>query len=241
MPTETSGPDYEAGYIEAMVADQDGDSDPTDYEAVAENQPREALAKPHSRHRLLAVGSAERRLIAAVVRHPGLFTATLADGSSLDEAISPAELAHPDHRRLYQRVYGALAEGQNLTLPGLCSDLSMDSEDLLRQLLLTADAELDRALPEPPPAAMTSETSASSDSPPDVSETRDDLLSPGFCCSTPPMPSSTTAINRANKGPRPMPSPPITSRIKRGCCSSSSISEEPNPTPAASPAVPPMT
>lgn len=117
----------------------------------AENSGPDGLAIGQSRHRLQAVGKAERRLIAALVRHNSLFHATLNDGAAIDEAISPAELAHAEHRRLYQRVYDTLAEGGPLSLAGLLGDFASDGEHALIQLATTADAELDASLPEPDP------------------------------------------------------------------------------------------
>jgi DNA primase len=121
----------------------------SDRPASAENEENDGtvgLANGQNRHRLQATGHAERRLIAALVRHNPLFSATLDDGSAIDEAISPAELALPDHRRLYQRVYDRLAEGRAVRLAGLLSDLAEAGEHDLIQLATTADAELDRAL-----------------------------------------------------------------------------------------------
>ena len=192
---DTPGPDYEAGYIEAVLAQQDTDGqddfahhpDPgsasaheahtaADGPAAGQDHPAEEVAIAHSRHRLAAAGLAERRLIASLVRHPALFTATLADGSSLDEAISPAELAHPAHRRLYQRVYDALAEGQSLSLTGLSSDLTEEGLDPLRQLLLVADEELDRALPPAPEPDHPEETPTASETPGDTFPLIENLL-----------------------------------------------------------------
>ncbi len=138
---------------------QPTDSDEPDTAEMAqyasENDVHESLASGVSRHRLQAVGKAERRLIAALVRHNSLFSATLPDGSAIDEAISPAELAHPEHRDLYQRVYDALAEGRDVTLRGLCGDLAIDGKHDLTQLATTADHELEHALlqiqPQPDP------------------------------------------------------------------------------------------
>lgn len=134
---------------------QPADSDEPDSAEMAqyasENDIEDGLASGVSRHRLQAVGKAERRLIAALVRHNSLFSATLSDGSAIDEAISPAELAHPDHRSLYQRVYDGLADGREVTLHSLCGDLAIDGEHDLTQLATTADHELDQALPEPDP------------------------------------------------------------------------------------------
>ncbi|MEM1109853.1 MAG: DNA primase [Planctomycetota bacterium] len=136
-------------------AGRPADIDGPDSTGAADFGPENGLAEPLasgvSRHRLHAVAIAERRLIAALVRHNNLFGATLSDGSAIDEAISPAELADPDHRRLFERVYNRLAEGREVALAGLLSDLAIDSEHELIQLATTADRELDQALPEPDP------------------------------------------------------------------------------------------
>ncbi|MEM6854006.1 MAG: DNA primase, partial [Planctomycetota bacterium] len=108
---------------EWQPADSDGPDSAEMAETLSENDAQNGLASGVSGHRLQAVGIAERRLIAALVRHNNLFSATLSDGSAIDEAISPAELAHADHRRLYQRVYDALAQGREVTLHSLCGDL----------------------------------------------------------------------------------------------------------------------
>jgi len=118
---------------------------------LQENEAQDSLASGVSRHRLQAVGKAERRFVAALVRHNSLFSATLDDGSAIDEAISPAELVIDDHRRLFQRIYDDLAEGREVTLHRLCGDLAVNNEHDLSQLATTADHELDQALPEPDP------------------------------------------------------------------------------------------
>lgn len=115
----------------------------------------ERLANGQTRHRLHAVGQAERRLIAALVRHNNLFEATLPDGTSVDEAISPAELAHEDHRRLLGRVYDRLAQGRPTALAQLLADLAADGEHALIQLATTADFELDQVAPETAPGSLT--------------------------------------------------------------------------------------
>ncbi|MEO0514057.1 MAG: DNA primase [Planctomycetota bacterium] len=137
QPTDSEGPDS------AEMAQY--------AEYASENDGMDSLASGVSRHRLQAVGKAERRFVAALVRHNSLFSATLPDGSAIDEAISPAELAHAEHRDLYQRVYDALAEGRDVTLRGLCGDLAIDGQHGLTQLATTADQELEHALPAPAP------------------------------------------------------------------------------------------
>ncbi|MEM8737558.1 MAG: DNA primase [Planctomycetota bacterium] len=116
-------------------------------ENADENDVHNPLAIGESRSRLQAVGKAERRFIAALVRHPELFQVTLEDGSNLDQAISPAEMNHAAHRRLYAEVYDVLAQGRPLSLAGLLGNLAERGEHELIQLATTADHELDLALP----------------------------------------------------------------------------------------------
>lgn len=138
------------------MADSDRPDDAENADSVAglaelaayENDVHSGLANGQTRHRLQAVGRAEKRLIAALMRHNSLFHATLGDGSAIDEAISPAELVFADHRRLFGRVYGALADGRTVTLAGLLGDLAADAEHGLSRLATDADHELDQALHE---------------------------------------------------------------------------------------------
>lgn len=144
---------------EAPTADRDqpGSAETADFahglpdgalaDAIRENDVHSGLANGQTRHRLQAVGKAERRLIAALIRHNRLFHATLPDGSAIDEAVTPAELVHPEHRHLFQRVYDGLAEGKTVTLASLLGDLAADGKHGLIQLATTADHELDLALP----------------------------------------------------------------------------------------------
>ncbi|MEO1235961.1 MAG: DNA primase [Planctomycetota bacterium] len=112
-----------------------------------ENHDDLGLANGDSRSTLPAVEKAQRRLVAALVRAPSLFQATLDDGSGLDEAVSPADFTPGPTRRLYAEVYHALADGRTPTLAQLLADFAERGEHALIQLATAADHELDQALP----------------------------------------------------------------------------------------------
>ena len=136
-------------FAAAMAQTDEGDGpSPEDLDAaaaVSQNSGSDPVAIGYSRSKLKAVEAAELRLIAGVVRRNGLFQMPLPDGSTLDEAISPAEMSRPDHRRLYQRVYDTLADGDDLTLAGLLGAFAEEGERELIHLLTHADHELDVA------------------------------------------------------------------------------------------------
>ena len=146
--SDSAPPDDEA-YAAAMATAEDGEGpSPEDLDAaaaVSQNSGSDTVAIRDSRSRLKAVEAAELRLIAGVVRDNALFQLPLPDGSTLDEAISPAEMSRPDHRRLYQRVYDTLADGHDLTLAGLLGAFAEEGERELIHLLTHADHELDVA------------------------------------------------------------------------------------------------
>ena len=141
-------PADDEAYAAAMAEAEGGDGpSPEDLDAAAawQNTGSDTVAVGYSRSRLKAVEAAELRLIAGVVRDNRLFQLPLHDGSTLDEAISPAEMSRPDHRRLYQRVYDTLADGHELTLAGLLGAFAEEGERELIHLLTHADHELDVA------------------------------------------------------------------------------------------------
>jgi replicative DNA helicase len=90
------------------------------------------------------VGIAEKRLMACLIRDNSLFTATLSDGSSLDEAISPEDMCVDEHQRLFMRMYETLANDQPISLAGLLGDLAQASEHGLIRVATAADEALDR-------------------------------------------------------------------------------------------------
>ena len=141
---QTSRPPSES----TRFGDSPADSERPGFDGGDENVLHPEVANGQNRHRLQSAGRAERRLIAALIRHHDLFSATLADGSAIDEAVSPADMLHPPHRRCYQVVYDRLAEGKEASLAGLIGSWAEAGDQEMIQLATTADAELDRALPD---------------------------------------------------------------------------------------------
>ena len=135
-----------AGVVNEHASDEAPSPEDLDAAAASQNTGTDTVAVGYSRSKLKAVEAAELRLIACVVRHNGLFQAPLPGGATLDEAISPMELSRPDHRRLYQRVYDALADGRSLTLASLLGELAEAGERDLIHLATRADHGLDLVL-----------------------------------------------------------------------------------------------
>ncbi len=105
----------------------------------------ESLALGESRHRLKAVGLAERQLMGGLMLDNALFHHPLADGRDLDEAMMPGEFVTPDHRRLYERIHGRLSEGQPAALSDLLTELAADNDQDLTRIATQCDADIERA------------------------------------------------------------------------------------------------
>ncbi|MEX0653891.1 MAG: CHC2 zinc finger domain-containing protein [Phycisphaeraceae bacterium] len=109
------------------------------------------VASRDSRSTLKALERAERQLVGCLVRDRELFHHTLADGRTLDEAVTPAELVTSVGRSLYQRVYDRLCEAEVVTLVSLLGELAelegaAEAEGRsLANWLTDADAEVERA------------------------------------------------------------------------------------------------
>jgi choline dehydrogenase-like flavoprotein len=67
---------------------------------------------------------AEQQLIGALLLRPELFHAALADGRTLDEALTPADLETPDAAKLYQCITSRLMDQRELTLNAVLGDLA---------------------------------------------------------------------------------------------------------------------
>ncbi len=105
------------------------------------------VARPGMRSTLAAVERAERRLMGCLLRDNELFHGHLRDGSSVAEALTPADLSL-SHRPLYQRLFDALCDDQPITLAGLLTELSEQGDTALARLVQEVDAETDQALAE---------------------------------------------------------------------------------------------
>lgn len=79
----------------------------------------------------------------SLLREPGLFHMTLTDGRTIDEALTPAEMATPEGRELYGLLYEQLAEGRELTLAALLADFAERGLDRLAGMAAAMEAEVD--------------------------------------------------------------------------------------------------
>jgi DNA primase len=96
-------------------------------------------------HRMSALQLAEKELIGCLLRQPGLFHHSLSDGRTLDEALTPSELASEPGRRLYQMLYDRLAQNQPVTIAQLLGDLAAEGQDDLASLATGAESHVEQA------------------------------------------------------------------------------------------------
>jgi len=159
---------------ETAATDRDGPSNAEN----GENNVTLDVAAGQTRSKLRAVVTAEKRLIAGLIRHNTLFHAALADGRGLDEVISPSEFVVVEHRELYQRVYDTLADGRPLSLASLVGDLELEGQEGLKRLVFDADQALDKAIHAPvQPGRDTGETNpVAAEATDDLDSVRDTLM-----------------------------------------------------------------
>jgi len=112
----------------------------------SENSSDFLLANPENAPKIKAIAVAERNLIGCLLREPGLFHQSVADGRTIDEAVTPAEFMTQSGRSLYEFVYDHLAEGQHITLSGVLAELAETGRVDLAQIVTQAEMELDAAL-----------------------------------------------------------------------------------------------
>ena len=103
----------------------------------------QSFAPAESGRKLKALALAERQVIGCLIRDNQRFSRVLIDGRPFDEAVTIADFVTPENRRLFERLYNRLADGQALTLAGLLSDLAFNGEQDLANLLTQADAEVE--------------------------------------------------------------------------------------------------
>jgi DNA primase len=108
------------------------------------------VAEPVSR-KIKALHTAEEQLIGCLLRQPELFQTPLADGRTLDEAVTPADFIRPEAARLYSLITTRLMDKQEVTLATLLADLAQDNEMELGRLATQAeDMAGSQASPEDP-------------------------------------------------------------------------------------------
>ena len=86
---------------------------------------------------------AERQFMGCLLREPGLFHLTLANGRPVDETLTPGEMVTAQGRALYGVMYERLADGIELTLSRLLADLAESGQDSLAELATKIEAEVD--------------------------------------------------------------------------------------------------
>lgn len=83
-----------------------------------------AIASAIPPHRIKAIRLAEQHMVGCLLHKPALFHLVLADGRSLDEAVTPAELTQPELAAVYEKIYTRLSGGESPTLQGLILELA---------------------------------------------------------------------------------------------------------------------
>ncbi len=101
------------------------------------------VAPADSRRKLKALALAERQVIGCLIRDNQRFTNVLIDGRPFDEAVTLADFVTPENRKLFERIYSRLADGQSITIAGMLSDLASNNEQPLSDVLTQADAEVE--------------------------------------------------------------------------------------------------
>ena len=95
-------------------------------------------------NKLEATGQAERDVIGCLLQEPALFELTLDDGSTLDEAVTPGDMASAIGYRLYEQLYQRLARGEQPTLAIMARELAERNEHELVRALTDADVDVER-------------------------------------------------------------------------------------------------
>src|SRR5699024_10490788 len=89
-----------------------------------ENLYDDRFALSNSRHRIKSIALTQLQAIGCILQDNSLFHYTASNGQSVDEALLPEEMELADHRRLYQKIYDRLSEGESVTLNNLLAELA---------------------------------------------------------------------------------------------------------------------
>ncbi len=113
-------------------------------EDFAQNN-EETLVLTLGANRIKALRVAETQLMGCLLRAPELFHLALSDGSTLDEAITPAELVNPASRQLFAVIYDQLLESGQPTLGTTLANLAERERGDLAALATQAEEVAERA------------------------------------------------------------------------------------------------
>jgi DNA primase len=113
------------------------------------------VAPAISAPKIRAFQQAERHVIGCLLRDPGLFSQTLADGRAVDEAVTPSDFVSPPAARLYERLYQRLSDGEAPTLARLLADLAEEGEPELADLATRCESEVEALTDADPDAVRT--------------------------------------------------------------------------------------
>ena len=106
---------------------------------AAEDDLAQAAADPPSP----AVRRAEQDLIGCLLHRRDGFGLTLGDGSTIGQAVTPAEFTSADHRRLYQMLLDGLSGDYELSFDELLADLASREEDELSRMAVEAHRQVE--------------------------------------------------------------------------------------------------
>jgi len=107
-----------------------------------EDWQEDSFAPSQTRHKLQALRLAEKQVIGCLLLDNAGFGATLNDGHSLDEALTPHEMVTQEGRALYGRLYEQLSGGGDVTTAGLSADLAADGALALSAYAADAQAHV---------------------------------------------------------------------------------------------------
>lgn len=122
-------------------------ADPNESAFASENWPENDVARTISGRRLRALELAERHVIGSLLRDPGLFDRSLADGRAFDEAVTAAVFVSPAAAVLFGRLCDRLVEEGQVTLGRMIADLAEADRQDLCNLLTLADSEVENVPP----------------------------------------------------------------------------------------------
>ncbi len=144
-PQASQNPDYPASSQRPTLPNPPAGEDHEQSSDDLIQNDEESLVLTLGATRIKALRVAENHLMGCLMRAPELFHLTLSDGSTLDEAISPAEFVTRPGRQLFGVIYEHLLEGPPPTLRGILATLAERERGDLTPLATAAEEEVERA------------------------------------------------------------------------------------------------